>query len=146
LSNDLSRVHLQRVHGITNEDVQNQPTLKAIAEGVMEMIRNSDLAGFNLKSFDLPLLQAELKRAGHDFPCEDRRVVDVKEIYHLYEQRTLSDAVKFYCGTTHDGAHSSLEDALATWRVLEAQVAKYGLPIPCPTLQNPWTKHALEDS
>jgi DNA polymerase-3 subunit epsilon len=122
------------VHGITNEDVQNQPPFKAVAGDVLEMMRNSDLAGYNLKSFDLPVLHAELKRAGHDFSYEDRLIVDVKEIYHLYEQRTLSDAMKFYCGLTHEGAHSPLEDALATWRVLEAQVAKYGLPRSVPEL------------
>jgi DNA polymerase-3 subunit epsilon len=117
-----------QVHGITNADVASKPRFKTIARDVSKFIRHCDLAGFNLKSFDLLMLQTEFERAGLDFSCDDRHVIDVKEIYHLHEKRTLCDAVTFYCKSTHDEAHSALEDAIATWRVLEAQIPKYGLP------------------
>jgi DNA polymerase-3 subunit epsilon len=41
------------------------------------------------------------------------------------EQRTLSAAYKFYCGKSLDNAHSSKEDTLATFEVLESQIEKY---------------------
>lgn len=119
-----------RVHGITNEDVASRPPFKTIARDVRKFVRNCDLVGFNLKSFDLPMLQAEFTRAGISFACNDRHVIDVKEIYHFHESRTLCDAVRFYCNAEHEErAHSALEDAYATWRVLDAQIRKYSLPV-----------------
>lgn len=123
-----------RVHGITNADVAKKHRFKTIAGKIAKFIRNCDLAGFNLKSFDLRMLEAEFERAGLDFSCDDRDVIDVKEIYHFHETRTLCDAVRFYCDSVHDRAHSALEDAIATWRVLEAQVPKYDLPRSVPKL------------
>jgi DNA polymerase-3 subunit epsilon len=116
------------VHGITNEDVADKPRFKAVASEVASFLRNCDLAGFNLKNFDLPMLQAEFDSAGEEFSFDDRRIIDVKEIYHFHEGRTLSDAVRFYCGSDHGEAHSALADARATWRVLGAQIERYGLP------------------
>jgi DNA polymerase III subunit epsilon len=116
------------VHGITDADVANAPTFKRIAREVEKFLRDSDLAGFNLKSFDLRILQAEFDRAGVAFSCDGCHVIDAKEIYHHHESRTLSDAVRFYCDVEHQDAHSSLADAEATWRVLSAQVSRYDLP------------------
>jgi DNA polymerase III subunit epsilon len=117
-----------RVHGITNADVFGKPRFKAVARKIKKFILHCDLAGFNLKTFDLLMLQAEFERAGFDFSCDDCQIIDVKDIYHYHETRTLTDAVRFYCNSSHDAAHSALDDACATWRVLEAQIAKYGLP------------------
>ena len=116
------------VHGITDADVADAPTFKKIAREVEKFLRDSDLAGFNLKSFDLRMLQAEFDRAEVSFSCDGRHVIDAKDIYHHHESRTLSDAVRFYCEAEHEDAHSSLADAEATWRVLRAQVSRYGLP------------------
>lgn len=117
-----------KVHGITDADVADAPTFRKIAHEVEKFLRDSDLAGFNLKSFDIRMLQAEFDRAGVRFSCDGRHVIDAKEIYHHHESRTLSDAVRFYCEDEHEDAHSSLADAEATWRVLRAQVGRYGLP------------------
>ena len=122
------------IHGITNADVAGKPRFQEIARRVLEFVRGCDMAGFNLKSFDLPMLRAEFKRARLDFSWENRHVVDVMEIYHFHESRTLCDAVKFYCDSAHEEAHSALEDAHATWQVLQAQIAKYGLPSSVKTL------------
>jgi DNA polymerase-3 subunit epsilon len=116
------------VHGITNADVAYKPRFKAIARKILKFIRGCDIAGFNLKSFDLRILQAEFQRLGLDFSCDDKYVIDAKEIYHLHEQRTLAAAMIFYCGSSHEQAHSAVADACATWQVLQAQIEKYGLP------------------
>ncbi len=115
------------VHGITDADVADAPTFKKIAPELEGLLRDSDLAGFNLRNFDLRILQAEFDRAKVPFSCDDRHIIDAKEIYHHQESRTLSDAVRFYCETEHQDAHSSLADAEATWHVLCAQVNMYGL-------------------
>ena len=41
------------------------------------------------------------------------------------EQRTLSAAVKFYCGKELEGAHSADADTRATYEVLQAQLDRY---------------------
>src|SRR5580765_6649096 len=86
-----------KVHGITNERVAHKPRFKAIAKDVLRFIRGCDVAGYNIKSFDIRMLEEEFRRAGLEFVSDDIHVIDVKEIYHFHEQRTLSDAVVFYC-------------------------------------------------
>jgi DNA polymerase-3 subunit epsilon len=51
--------------------------------------------------------------------------IDVQNIFHKMEQRTLSAAYQFYCGKSLDNAHSSKADTLATFEVLESQIEKY---------------------
>jgi DNA polymerase-3 subunit epsilon len=49
----------------------------------------------------------------------------VQNIFHKKEQRTLVAAYKFYCDKDLVGAHSAEADTLATYEVLEAQIARY---------------------
>ena len=113
------------IHGISNEDVVDKPTFKEIAKDVYNMIKDSDLGGFNSNRFDIPLLAEELLRAEVDFDMKNRVAVDVQTIFHKMEQRTLSAAYKFYCNTELEGAHGAEADTRATYEVLKAQIAKY---------------------
>lgn len=113
------------IHGITNEDVADKPTFKEIAKDVYNMIKDSDLGGFNSNRFDIPLLAEELLRAEVDFDMKNRVAVDVQTIYHKMEQRTLSAAYRFYCNEELEGAHGAEADTRATFEVLKAQIAKY---------------------
>ena len=114
-----------RIHGITDDDVRESPTFKEIAEKVCELLDDSDLAGYNIVRFDVPMLQEEFKRAGVTFDTESRRMIDVQRIFHRKEPRDLSAALSFYCGEMHMGAHGAEDDVLATIRVLEGQYDKY---------------------
>jgi DNA polymerase III subunit epsilon len=113
------------VHGITNEMVANEPTFKEIGTLVYQMIKDSDLAGYNSDRFDIPLLAEELLRVGIDFDMKNRVSVDVQTIFHKMEERTLSAAYKFYCQKSLENAHSASADTLATFEVLEAQLERY---------------------
>ena len=53
------------------------------------------------------------------------KLIDVQNIFHKKEKRTLSAAYKFYCNKIHDNAHSSMSDTRATFEVLLAQLDKY---------------------
>lgn len=70
------------VHGITNEKVANEPTFKELATTIHNMVKDSDLAGFNSDRFDIPLLAEELLRAGVDFDMKNRVAVDIQTIFH----------------------------------------------------------------
>ena len=117
---------ISRLIGITDEDVKQAPLFKDIAAEVLAFLGDSDLAGFNIEKFDLPLLERELSDEGHTFPWRERNVYDVQRVYHLNERRDLDAAYKFYCDKKLENAHSALADAEATLEILEAQVGKYG--------------------
>ena len=113
------------VHGITDEKVANEPTFAQLASSVYNMIKDSDLAGFNSDRFDIPLLAEELLRAGVDFDMKNRVAVDIQTIFHKKEERTLSAAYKFYCGETLENAHSAEADTMATYEILKSQLERY---------------------
>ena len=113
------------IHGITDDIDKDKPNFKIIAHDVKSMINNCDLAGFNSNKFDIPLLAEELLRSKIDFSLKNVLTIDVQNIFHKMEQRTLSAAYKFYCGKSLDNAHSSKADTLATFEVLESQIEKY---------------------
>ncbi len=127
------RVHPQRpippeataVHGITDADVADCPPFKAVAEQVVCFLTGADLAGFSLIRFDIPLLKAELARAGAELDWADVQVVDAQRIFHMREPRNLSAALMFYCGEEHVGAHGAAADCEATWQVLLGQCQRY---------------------
>lgn len=113
------------VHGITDEMVANEPTFKELSKKVYELIKDSDLGGFNSNRFDIPLLAEELLRAEVDFDLKKNLAVDVQTIFHKKEKRTLEAAYQFYCGKTLVDAHSAAADTNATYEVLKAQLDRY---------------------
>ena len=113
------------IHGISDEMVLNEPTFKELAPKVSELIKNSDLGGFNSNRFDIPLLAEELLRAEIDFDLKINKAVDVQTIFHKMEKRTLEAAYKFYCNKDLTNAHSAEADTMATYEVLKAQLDKY---------------------
>ena len=113
------------VHGITDERVAGEPTFKELAKQIHNMIKDSDLAGYNSDRFDIPLLAEEMLRAEVDFDLGNRVSVDVQTIFHKMEQRTLSAAYKFYCGKDRIDAHTASADTNATYEILKAQLDRY---------------------
>ena len=49
--------NVTKIINITDDDVKDQPRFKEIASEVAEFIGDSDLGGFNILRFDLPLLE-----------------------------------------------------------------------------------------
>ena len=118
-------IEVSNIHGITNEMVANEPNFKTIGNQLKEMINNCDLGGFNSNKFDIPLLAEEFLRSNIDFDLENIKCIDVQNIFHKMEKRTLGAAYKFYCKKELIDAHSSKADTLATYEVLEAQIDMY---------------------
>ncbi len=113
------------IHHITDEMVKDEPTFKMVAHDINNFLENADLAGYNSNRFDIPMLVDEFLRAGVDFDIRNRRFVDVQNIFHLMEQRTLDAAYKFYCGKIHSNSHSAQADTEATYEIFLAQLEKY---------------------
>ena len=115
------------IHGITNELALNAPTFRELAEEIKSFFGDSDLAGYNSNKFDIPVLAEEFLRVGIEFDLTQRAFIDVQNIFHKMEQRTLVAAYKFYCKKNLENAHDAMYDTKATWDVLEKQIEKYKL-------------------
>ncbi len=113
------------VHHITDEDVKDCPTFKQIAKSLKAFMEGCDFGGFNSNRFDLPVLVEEFLRAGVDVDFRKRRYIDVQNIFHKKEERTLIAAYRFYCNKDLEAAHSAEADTLATYEVLLGQLERY---------------------
>ena len=118
------------VHGITDEDVKDCPRFAQVAKSLAQFVQGCDFGGFNSNRFDLPLLVEEFMRAGVEVDFKRRKFIDVQNIFHKKEQRTLVAAYKFYCDKDLTEAHSAEADTRATYEVLKAQLDRY------PDLEN----------
>ena len=113
------------VHHITDEDVKDEPTFRQVSKALLAIFDGCDIAGYNSNKFDVPLLIEEFARVGLNFDISGRNFIDVQNIFHKMEQRTLVAAYRFYCGKELDGAHSALCDTQATYEVLKSQLERY---------------------
>lgn len=114
--------------GITNDDVKDAPTFKALAPQLSEKFKGCDFAGYNSNHFDIPMLAEEFLRAGIDFDFSKVRLIDAQTIFHKMERRNLAAAYNFYCGRKMEEdftAHRADEDTEATYRVLMGELDKY---------------------
>ncbi len=119
-------VEASAVNGIKDEDVSDCPSFKEKAADLALIFSECDIAGFNSNYFDIPLLVEEFIRAGINFDITKCRFVDVQNIYHKMEKRTLAAAYKFYCDKDLENAHTAQADTRATYEVLQSQLDLYG--------------------
>ena len=73
-----------------------------------------------------------VRRGSRMFPAKDvaidlhaMQMVDVQNIFHMMEPRTLKAAYMFYCGQELENAHAAEADTLATYEVLKGQLDRY---------------------
>lgn len=114
------------VHGISDADVAGEEPFHRRARSLAGLLDGCDLAGFNIRGFDLHILLEEFRRAEIPFDVKDRRLIDAQLIFHRQEPRDLTAAARFYLDEDHDdGAHTARGDVRMTARVLAAQLARY---------------------
>lgn len=113
------------VHGISDADVADAPSMEDVATEILGQLEGCDLAGFNVLRFDLPFLSEEFHRVGIDWDTSNIRVIDALRIYHHFEKRDLSAAARFYLDREHEDAHDALADVQVTADVLLAQLGRY---------------------
>lgn len=113
------------VHKITNEMLMDKPLLGDIAGELSELFLNSDLGGYNIKFFDIPILQKEFQRIGLELDLENVKIVDAMAIFKLKEPRTLTVAYQKYCNKELKDAHDAMADIRASIEVLEGEMNYY---------------------
>ncbi|MBE6346735.1 MAG: 3'-5' exonuclease [Lentimicrobiaceae bacterium] len=113
------------VHHIFDADVADRGNFKHYAPEILKFIGFSDIAGYNILKFDIPMLMEEFLRAGIDFDIKTRHLIDVMNIFMKMEPRTLKGAYRFFLNKDLVDAHSASADTSATYEVLMAMLDKY---------------------
>jgi len=114
--------------GISDADVDGQPTFRERIDEIRGIFAGCDLAGFNSNHYDVPLLVEEFLRAGESLDLSGVNLIDARGIFCKMEQRNLAAAYEFYCGRKMSDdfeAHRADQDAEATYRVLKGQMEMY---------------------
>jgi DNA polymerase-3 subunit epsilon len=106
----------QKVHGISNEMVKNEPEFSEIAESFLEFVQGSVLIIHNAP-FDLGFLNSELKRASSEYPLLEE-ICEIEDSLLLARskfpgQRNSLDALsnRFEVGGYDRSFHGALLDA-----------------------------------
>lgn len=108
------------VHGITDAMVEQAPTFKQVAKGMHSWFSDSDVGGFNIMDYDIPLLGMEFYRCGIEWVHGN--VLDVYEMERRINRHNLADTYKRYIGKDMENAHEAEADNLATVAIFEAMM------------------------
>ena len=111
------------IHGITDDMVVDAPTFRQIAAALHDRLSGTDYYGYNIDSFDIPILQEEFLRCSMTIPQGD--IIDIYSIFRQKEPRTLAGAVKFYTGREMENAHNAEVDVNETIGVFLGQQEMY---------------------
>lgn len=116
------------IHGIYDEHVRHKPTFAQVAPRFCAHVDGSALdseppwlVGYNATGFDVPLLNAELARAGLGPPINATEVLDLMLFVRWHHRHLRSRSLTSICqhyGVPLSQAHSAAADAEATGRLL----------------------------
>ena len=112
------------VHGITDKDVENEPTFVSISKSLKEFFEYCDIAGYNSNGFDLPILLREFNEVGINLELSGVSFIDVYRLEQKINANDLSSVYKRYTGKNLDDAHSADADTEATLEVFIHQLDK----------------------
>lgn len=115
----------QEKHGISEEELVDEPLFSTRAKEIFDFISGSDLCGYNLINFDLPLLTAEFLRCNIIFSHRKFRIFDSLLIWKHFEKRTLGDAVKRFLNRDITDYHTARADVIHTLDVFKKQMEEF---------------------
>lgn len=111
----------EKVHGISDEDLSNEPKFEDKADEILKFVEGSDLCGYNILYFDIPILFEEFIRCEKFFNYRNHRIIDLYRIWSYYEPRTLTGAAKRFLNEGIENAHRAKNDVIASKKIFHAQ-------------------------
>lgn len=121
-------VSATEIHGITDQDVADAPTFRDIAGHVVEALRGSVFASYNVY-FDSKFVREELRRAGVSTFPPHLCLMYMRPMLGIGRKCSLRDACSD-SGVKHSNAHHAAADALAAvalWRQYLARCGRDGV-------------------
>jgi DNA polymerase III subunit epsilon len=127
------------VHGITDEAVQNAAPFSELMERLrphffgeaLEGYPPPLITGYNISSYDLPLFEAELRRAGASWSLEGAPAIDLFSVAKWHLRHLPGRKLVELCERFHirlDQAHDALADAHASGQLMGALLNSGYLP------------------
>ncbi len=109
-----------RVHGITDEMVEDAPMIEDVLPVFLEFVEDLPLVGHNIHSFDMKFIYRDCREYLGSIPAND--YVDTLKIARIclpeLKHHTLSDLADYY-GISTEGAHRALNDCRMNQTVYE---------------------------
>tara|TARA_B100000131_G_C18077009_1_gene596766 strand:+ start:257 stop:1000 length:744 start_codon:yes stop_codon:yes gene_type:complete len=109
------------INGITLDMVAKEPRFENIVDALHSFMEGCDIAGYNVKKFDLPILVEHFHRAGKPLNLSDINIIDLRDLFMIKEPRTLEGAYNHYVPDS-DQPES---DSKAMVKIYSAQINKY---------------------
>ena len=112
-------------HHISPQMLQDKPTLRELADKIIEFFGDCDICTYNGNGFDIPFLCSAMERIGQKIDFMNRDCYDVMQeelrrhsnklasVYQRYKGKTMEE-----CGLT---AHDAFSDIKATYSIFVAQ-------------------------
>lgn len=110
-------------HHISNSDVHFKPTFEEVADNIYNLLSGRTIGGYNLLSFDIPILIEEFKRIGVKF--RPGKIIDVFNIWKSLEDNKLTTAYYRFTGEKLINSHDAIADVTATKKVYESMCQLY---------------------
>jgi len=113
------------IHGITNEMVADKPKFESAADAIMSLLKSGVPAGYNINTFDIPLVKRELSDAGKDISFMNKTTFETLDVFKIVKKlykRSLSDMYLRYTGKELDSAHDALADTMGAYELLASML------------------------
>ena len=111
-----------KVHGITDEEVKNEPAFADIYPEFLEFISGSVLIAHNAK-FDISFVKAEATRAGRELPAN--KVIDSLALFRKWYPKSSSHsvaAVAKHAAVRTDTLHRAAADSMYVFLIFEKSI------------------------
>lgn len=86
------------------------PRFSDIGPHLYNGFKDADFAGYNLKTFDMKVMDFEFDRIGISFDYSRAYIIDGLRLWQKLEPRSLTDAVEYFGKEKLEGAHDAMND------------------------------------
>jgi DNA polymerase-3 subunit epsilon len=114
------------VNGFYKTDLEHLPNFKKFIPELIQFLKDADINGYNVISFDVKIIKNQLKKHGIEDPFKEVKFADAFTIYKKHNPRKLGDAHFYYLKKEIENAHDALGDVISVAKIINKQIEKDG--------------------
>lgn len=109
-----------KIHHITQDMVQGQPTIAEVLPAVLELIGKKTIIGHGIK-FDIDILAYEAERAGIPCTIQNNPTIDTLRMARLYGESPTNSLqqLRSHFNIAEEGAHRAMSDVIVNMEVFK---------------------------